>query len=306
MRKKMKRHFWTTLILIILVVNITEAIDFGHHIKIKATDALGQTDSVLFVLVQGASIGLDTALGEQDISMMPYNDIDLRIIQRNTVTCTEDGTTSPINYWLCGIMKILSFENNYDFKQEMRGIDDPNIFKHFYDFVVKVHAVNYPVTIIIEDPVFDINVPIAFYDTTNNQIDSLNNDLSYFYRLHPDDIIYPLCVINNESENHLFGFLPDLLTDVFEERYNYSPEPLAEMVYPNPGTDIITIVNNDTTSEVMQDIQFAIFDEWGNYVKLQIFSTRASSYDLDISGLVPGTYFIKQNINLLVKQFIKI
>jgi hypothetical protein len=282
----MKICFLKTFFSIILVINISYAIDYGHHITIKATDGFGQVDSVIFELREGATVGIDSTLGEQNIFMKPYNSngLDLRIIQRNTITCSEKNNDTTYNYWLCGNLGILSFDNNYDFKREMRDIKNPFFFDHAFDLVIQLYAENFPVVITIEETIFELDVPIEFYDSNNYIIDSLSTDLSSLIKYHPDDIQVPLCVIHNESENHLIGFIPDMyFWDKIDERNKYYPEAFSELVYPNPVSDILTI----NLSESIYPKKISIYS---------IIGQKQFESDLrepiDVSMLPEGVYYL--------------
>ncbi len=80
------------------------------------------------------------------------------------------------------------------------------------------------------------------------------------------------------------------------------PEQNDMLIYPNPATEQLTVI----LSENIEDIEYLyVYNSMGVLVK-QVRMTDQYNR-IDISGLLPGMYFIKTNVNnnTIVKNFIK-
>ena len=79
------------------------------------------------------------------------------------------------------------------------------------------------------------------------------------------------------------------ITNTVDEEFRFT-------LYPNPATNLITIESNKIFQEEMKIT---------NLQGATVWTGRADSekYDIDISGLVPGTYFLR--LGNEVKKFIK-
>jgi len=104
--------------------------------KLYLIDAQGTTDSVLFGNNYSATIGLDTAWNEQDISNVPWNKPEIRSIHR---------TNDSVDCVFRSIPLIDLFPANYDLKFDMRP--SGSYVQEGINFVFKLEAEHYPVEI---------------------------------------------------------------------------------------------------------------------------------------------------------------
>jgi len=71
-------------------------------------------------------------------------------------------------------------------------------------------------------------------------------------------------------------------------------------LYPNPATDHITLVHRSNGSRF-----YEIYDVSGRLVKRAHTDQNAGIMQIDISGLTPGAYILKQEGKLRGEQFVK-
>ena len=123
---------------LVLLVLFSSSVVFSQTdtFIIKVIDARNQVDSVIMGYRDNATTGVDESLGESDYYGNPFSDLDIRSIQRNTIT--KDS------FWLSSLNSgnaVLPFLKNFDLKKDFRK------FALIEHFIVQVHAKNYPVTI---------------------------------------------------------------------------------------------------------------------------------------------------------------
>jgi hypothetical protein len=123
----------------ILTVNSQDVI-----IKLFAEDNLGRKDTIVFGLNETSTLGIDSVLGEKDIFGKPFDSIDIRIIQRDSINfnCIRE---SHFHY---PPAPNLYFPNNIDSKIDFRPFD--GFHSVYNNFEILVKAIEYPVKIISE------------------------------------------------------------------------------------------------------------------------------------------------------------
>ena len=118
---------------------------------IKAEDAAGNIDTVVFYVKEGATKGIDAELGEINLyGQEPQGDLDIRIIQRTTVNTTISDDS--IGYWL-GIMELSAIEDidlNVDYRFFDSAYHPPRLVTSL-SIVLKIYAKHYPVSIYLMD-----------------------------------------------------------------------------------------------------------------------------------------------------------
>jgi hypothetical protein len=294
------------------------------HVTIVVTDALGHSDSCTIYypsIVYGdsipASLGIDTAWGEQNIYGTSYNDPDIRIIQRDTISKYKNaGSIDSFPLWLDSKhsfipnnfgLNVCPYLNNYDFKKEYRSEEDELLY---YDsliqpgvkFVVHVYSTHYPIIISIGESRF-------CYGSFNSFIYNIQDYSEYnFYpwtnikdTIYREDLqIYgnPIYILNDSIPNHLIGFYSYQLVDDVQIINNIENQNYL-LLSPNPGTSIISITNNKTYN--MQN--YTVFSEQGKKVKT--FELNNGIYLLDISNFQNGVYFIKGDKSNMIAKFVK-
>ena len=129
-----------TIALTVAVIFVKSQQDF--KLKLVATDSHGNKDSIYFGMNENATLGIDSSLNEEDMYNTPFDSLDFRVIQRDSM------------HWHClNGMNWVSDENiysiyNIDLKTDLR----PFIFGYFFDticnnFEIIVKAINYPIVI---------------------------------------------------------------------------------------------------------------------------------------------------------------
>ena len=246
-------------------------------VRIVAIDNLGTRDTVVFGFAIGATAGVDTAIGEQDIFLKPVGDLDLRLIQRTTSTVDS--------FWLVGCNStgnIKRFGQNIDSKKDFRP---PNGLLNDH-FILSIYAVNYPVTIKVLEIYTDYELPYCIYDETSKVVSG--SELHYLTeRKETDTIVY----IEDSSQCQYISFRPWVIVNSSEQ---LKKENIT--VFPNPGSDYIKI---QLTGNVQKKLH--ILDIRGNTV--EVISVEGFDCYLDISDYPPGKYFITNKF--ITKKFIK-
>lgn len=132
-------------LLIILFVNIF-FIGFAREARIKlyVTDNTGRKDSIVFGTTDNSTLGIDAGLGEKDIFGSAYDNLDMRIIQRDSqhFNCIrETHFASPPS-------DNLYFPHNIDTKIDFRPFGGFSSVNN--NFEIYIHAVDFPITITAE------------------------------------------------------------------------------------------------------------------------------------------------------------
>jgi len=286
-----------SLMAMILAFNNTQQAHAQEKGRIMfwAEDAVGNRDTVWFVIHPEATEGVDTALGEVNLyGVEPQGDLDLRIIRRS-----DTNYWLPLNvpeekrkpYWLVNIYNpayhgdpnyidggnyARSASGNFDFKTEYlgnysRGIGIP----------LKIVSENYPITINLE-----MSKKSVFYDS----------DLVWSYFEDEDGskmggYLYPYMIMYCPDTVHNYIFIKNPIYTVilfeFGRHVSIKDEIIKKTLYPNPATNMV----------VLEDCNFG--DEYqvvninGIIIKIGIIDNEDCV--IDISELLTSTYFIKTN-----------
>jgi len=246
-----------------------------------AEDALGNKDTVVFVVKEGATMGVDTELGEVNLyGIEPQGDLDMRIIQRTTVNF-------PNGFWLQD--KVLPSDENIDLKIDYRfdsTVMQPPLFPHRpYHYVLKVYAKYYPVSIYRIKNNYDPNIFhwAQFNEETGTYIAESNKTTAF------QNSTFLLYTFNDAAENNLIWFQQEESVSVEEDLYN-------QLLYPNPCDEYIFIDGIE-----QQDIR--IIDLNGKLISsLFIYE---SPFLIDTSSFYLGKYFLINNKNQFLGKFIK-
>jgi hypothetical protein len=237
---------------------------------LEAVDALGNRDTVIFNVKVGATSGIDTELGEINLyGTEPQGDLDMRIIQRTD--------TNNID---------LKTDYRYD---EFYGDNDIHYPVTFY--VIKVFAKNYPVTISLikqEGAPKDLLDWMQINEENGEYIDGSQRG-RHFYSIGELPIL--LYTFNDSTENNLIWIQQDQEVSIKEEFAN------DKQLFPNPAKDFVTIEEGNYEEE------FSVINLEGNVVKKVKVSEYP--YNLNISDLPNGTYFLKNKNNKISNKFIK-
>ena len=281
---KMKLTILSFLILLSFIVNA----QITDSICIMAIDNLGNTATVVFGFAENATDGIDTFLGEKDISSIPLGDLDIRLIQRDTITeiFQEWDTGKWDTVWINGCSGLIKpFSENIDLKSDFRlrtGMMD----KHF---ILMVHGTNYPITVkVIKLWTEYTYISYCIYD--HNLYTILDGNILHSSESFRTDTIV---TIENGEQPKLISFRPWVILDVKEQ-----PKIYEIKAYPNPGSDFIKI----QLTQLQENRILHVNNVFGDLVETIIVKTE--EYVLDISSYPQGIYFIRDNYTTL--KFIKI
>ena len=101
MKPKIKKIFLSFLVLLtwcgFSAIMVAQENGVLFRAVFVAKDALGNTDTAIFIVKEGATKGIDEHLGEVNIyGLPPQGPLDLRIVQRTKV----NKSVGNFNYWL--------------------------------------------------------------------------------------------------------------------------------------------------------------------------------------------------------------
>jgi len=253
---------------------------------IEIRDFQNNTDTVVLVVKEGATSGIDPELGEINLyGQEPSKVLEARSIQRTTVNSTFGG----LNYWLEAEP---SATENIDLKVDFRFDDS---LKHIYQsmelsFVIKVYAQHYPVSIhlIGLEGICDSCVHLDRMQFNAEDGKYIDGTLRVAYFVMPP---LHLCTFNDASENHLLWIKPWYYVSVEDNNVQRH-----QQLYPNPNSEFIII------SEGLFGETFEIINLEGSTVKT--FTVEHYPYSVDIRELSKGIYFLRSQSNIIY-QFIK-
>ena len=202
-------------ILFLLILVGQNSYSQSIYARIVAIDAKGRTDSVTFGQITGSTLGVDAALGEVDIFGVPYDSLDLRIIQRNSM-CID-----------------LNYPNNIDLKNDYRpGIGAT--FLEYSNFSFSVSADTFPVYVCLNSYQIGLYAHVYLYD----------NDCDMLYQTtineEPLLTIDTLFILNSSSPS-TFRIYPEVITDINENVLNFDLT-----LFPNPTTKNLFIESGNT------------------------------------------------------------
>jgi hypothetical protein len=217
-----------TVFLSLSLLSVIVHAQITDSITIVAVDNIGNTDTVVFGFAGNATDGIDTALGERDILFTPLADLDLRLIQRDTITeIIEEWDTGTLDtVWIDGCLGLIKpFPENADLKRDFRQNSWLN--DHF---ILKIHGTNFPITIKIASVFTEYMIPYCIYDNDLNTV--FQSDIQGLHEYDTDTIM----TIENGEQANLIGFRPWVILDAIDQ-----PTMHEIILNPTPGDDIITI-----------------------------------------------------------------
>ncbi|HPW66659.1 MAG TPA: T9SS type A sorting domain-containing protein [Salinivirgaceae bacterium] len=235
------------------------------YIRLFVTDSSNRRDTIELGIKNNATLGVDASFGEKDIYGEPWDSLDMRIIQRDSIThhcLTQSLMHGPQP------SQDIYFDRNRDFKIDYR----PFGYSWTIDmnFEILIHSLNPPIYITS--------------DFSGMSTSGVYNGWSALYLLNSD-----CSAIETESISYyvdydtIFISNDTLTTLVVEFQGHVSVEETNSQnikIYPNPSqTEIYIIADNPTVLK--------LYDVFGREIK--------ESYEnkLDISKLETGLYIIR-------------
>ena len=266
-------------------------------------DALGNRDSCWFIGTPTATDGIDEHLGEVNLySIKPNGPVDIRIIQRTDVNFLY-GDSADIGYWLVGdkcshitglLYGIPSQKQNIDLKVDCRWQWDTTYSPIFgaENIVLKINATNYPVNLYCQEVNGASVINFSLHNNIGECVDFYSKGLSVFDFNIDSSLLKPFYSVDSEYENYTFliGYVGDII--------GIKEKMLKISISPNPSNDYIFIENTEIENEIIK-----IFDINGKFIYSFILSENP--YKLDISNFANGIYYLVNEKNILLNQFIK-
>jgi len=260
---------------------------------IEIRDSQNNTDTVIFVVKEGSTHGIDTELGEINLyGQEPSKVLEARIIQRTDSNFEVGGKP----YWLQG-MAAASSNENIDLKVDYRAYDTIHLGHNVHvlrlrSFVLKVYAQHYPVSIHL------INIG-GIYESCLQCLQftwikfNEENGIRIGGSQYADFPIPPfhLYTFNEEADNNLIWIRQEQHVSVGDDLYSHQP------LYPNPSKNYVVIANGRFGE------RFEITDVEGRLI--QSFTVESYPYRLDITKLTKSTYFLKNSDGTVIHKFIK-
>jgi hypothetical protein len=266
------------LLILLLLFSTTIVYSQTNTFIIKVIDNTGQMDSVIMGFRDIATTGIDESLGESDYYGKPYSDLDIRSIQRDTIT----KDTLWLNSYN-GSHLVEPFLSNVDLKLDFRK----NTFLDH--FIIQVRAIKYPITIKLA--FFNFEQHISYCSYTNYTEDNLvNGELkNLFYGQGKDSIT----VFKDSSENRLIGFHPFIIESINFQNGNKS----SFYITPNPVIETIHL-----NLFMCEKQRLTIFNS--NGVIFESLMIQNNIQNINVSNYPTGLYFIR--VGTITKKFIKL
>lgn len=269
---------------------------FAQGFTIIGTADNGKTDTVSFGYKTNATLGIDPALGEVNLFGQPAKEVDMRVVQRDSLNFSCTYTFSPV--FRDDTFKHF-FPIKFDSKTNFRNRTDTSFINRIFE--VKFFTKN--IKKISISSWREPNLPnVAIWDSLDFFIDTClskpnQNFASYSWGPTSSDPVRLLAT--NYFANFLIVFKKGTLTS-----YKDSKAAVNIRIFPNPVSDRLTVDNIGDAK--IQEIK--LFDILGRQVLSQKtnFSERI---DIDVSQLPQGTYcvslFDKENRLFSSKMVVK-
>ncbi len=237
--------------------------------KLIAVDSKQNKDTVYFgnPFLLNPTTGIDVQLGEKNICGLPYNALEIRSIQRDSLNhhCLIDQRWTREN---------LYFNQNLDMKIDYRPtfLDPWHVEpeNRNYEFIVK--GQNYPICILGQTNRGSDYYSFKLLDSTCNTTKEIYTSLNY----NKSDTLF---VINNNLNNTILFY-------IMESAGKNQIENEKIKVYPNPFSDSFKIENNEWTY-----FEFDILNVTGNV--LYKSGTINEISEPNLSFLDKGLYFLR-------------
>ena len=242
---------------------------WGGSIKLFVQDNIGRKDSVIIGVSDSSTLGIDSTLGEKNIFNLALDNLDIRVIQRDSTNQVCGGRMYHRNN-----PQKLYYPTNSDSKIDFRPFSGHNPL--YYNFEIFINAIEFPITLIAEYSgtsgyPADLTADLFFMD----------NDCQTFKTDRTDPRKDTLAYISNDSFTTLFL---DLNVEVGVKDFNHrSP---SWKVFPNPTNSMLTI-----SSENKMDGTFEIFNINGKSLK-NLSVENETKISVNIQDLPRGVLLI--------------
>ena len=235
-----------------------------------AVDSKQNRDTVFFgnPYLTNSTVGIDVQLGEKNIYELPYDTLEIRSIQRDSLNhhCLVDQRWSHEN---------LYFNQNLDMKIDYRQtyleswrVEPEN---RNYEFIIR--GQNYPIYILGQPD----GGSGDFYFTLLDSVCNLTNET--YMPISNYNETDTLFVINDKLNNTILSFImePTGINQIENEKFK---------IYPNPFSDTFKIENNELTC-----FEFDIINITGTVIYK--YGTVNKPSEPNLSFLDKGLYFLR-------------
>jgi hypothetical protein len=278
------KHIIFTILSFFVLASISKAQPAPLYLFVE--DNVGRKDTVEFGLKHGATLGIDTLLGEENLYLTQFDSLEIRVIQRDSINynCLKTIHSNDPIY------SIYNRDSKIDYRADNAGGTVPFSSIYFnFEFLVKGYE--YPIKVYgdfanTNGYIFSF---IALYDDNCENIayDELRSFSS-------SDVIFN---IDSSNVNTIIVHLE------FETGMNdLKNETPTWNLFPNPGNEKLNIDQIPYKNSSLQ-----IFNLLGEL----LYSTELSDnqYNLDIGFIPQGNYIIRltdtKNLVFSSKSFIK-
>ncbi len=263
------------------------------------SDSYAQEQVVMFVVIDNEArrdsiflgvdwgdditLGIDSVYGEENIYGIPFENLDIRVIQRDSsvFNCIRESSnqnwTAPNLY----------FPNNIDSKKDFRPFG--NFDSENNNFEIFIHSENYPITVY-------------------SQIISEYSDFIQAISLDSDCRVAETEFIFSQNLQPIFTFLDSSFNTMIvnfqhEVSIDYLQTKPTWNISPNPAQDHLNITNLEYL-----DGTLSLIDLQGKTVKSYSI-TQKEYLNIEVNQLETGLYFIRliddSNKEVSVQKFIK-
>jgi len=290
--------------------------------QIISTDAAGNSDTVFIYVAEGATDGLDPEFGELNLYKVPMSigkETDLRIVQRTDTNYITDKEKTPSLYydvfWLHGYHReenpaeegvsvgwLPPYKENVDLKANYVANDRSE--RGSREFAFQLRTTRFPVTFFVEhrrEVIQNHTMRITSHDTINGK----NNwGLIEYFAIPPDpEIKIPenfIFYFNLPSYNTEFDPAESIILILFEA---FSANGIKDNKIDDNTLIYLSACRNYVVMEETSMTTYNLFDNTGTILKT--FNIESVPYQLDISDLPIGIYFIVDKARSIFYKFIK-
>ncbi len=273
-------------------------LSFGQGITIIATSENGLKDTVFFGYKTNATLGIDAALGEKDIFNQPLKEVDVRVVQRDSINFSC-AYTFAFNSMRRFDTSRHFFPIKFDSKSNFRNRSDTSFINRLFEIRFFTKNVKKLTMVAWQDN--NIAPYIGQIDTFNFFIDSCLNKGPNLIQVswNPNSTAPPVYTGSNYFSNFTLILPVRMLTSV-----NDNKAAANIRIFPNPVNDRLTIDNIGNAK--IQEVR--LFDILGRQVLSQK-TNFSEKIEIDVSILPQGTYcvslFDKENRLFSSKMVIK-
>lgn len=276
-------------------LSYNEYLDSSYFI-VTVIDSLGNRDSVMMMIHSDATLDVDSAFGEVNLFGQPYNDPEIRIIQR------QKGNLQPflgihpdslfpneISDSLIWILDTNSYQGYFKFFYTNSNLELKKDVRPFYQYFYPYPLMNYPV-LFINASNYPIEVEIKIFGDMQNEFNVCSAFNLTHDRFNGDEDDYKL----NSSASYSYSFIiMEKPLDTLRIGFRYEPYLSVQDIHPISLKlfDLLNPIDDELYIENEQLEEIIIFDLLGN--KVLSFTPKETTSSIDVSHLQRGAYIVK-------------